>query len=184
MTRHKDNAHERLLGAMLEIVRDEGAAALTYDSVVARSGLTRGGVMYHFPSKQAMLQGLVDYYMQQELQNVTDKWEKYGKTPDGLLKAEIEVSLEASPKDQLVTASLLPIVIENPKMMLEVRKVVEERYKALDQTSLGFEKAALVLLAIDAFEMSKAFGFTLLPDKKRKQLLKFLYAVVNGERQL
>lgn len=68
-------------------------------------------------------------------------------------------------------------------MMKEIQQIVEERYKNLDQTSVGFEKAAITLLVIDAFEMSKAFGFTLLSEKKRKQILKTLYALVEGKKQ-
>lgn len=80
--------------------------------------------------------------------------------------------------------SLLPVVIGNPSMMKEIQQIVEERYKILDQASVGFEKAAITLLVIDAFEMSKAFGFTLLSEKKRKQILKTLYALVEGKKQL
>lgn len=184
MARHKDNARERLMGCMMDIVRDEGAGALTYDNLVAKSGLTRGGILYHFPSKESMLQGLVDHFMRQELGKVEERWEKHGKTPDGLLKAEIECALEADDKDQQISVSLLPVVIQNPAMMKEIQQIVEERYKNLDQTSVGFEKAALTLLVIDAFEMSKAFGFTLLSEKKRKQVLKLLYALVEGKKSL
>jgi AcrR family transcriptional regulator len=183
MAKHKDNARERLMGCMMDIVRDEGAGALTYDNLVAKSGLTRGGVMYHFPSKESMLQGLVDHYVHRELGKVEERWEKHGKTPDGLLKAELECAIEVDDKDQQISVSLLPVVIQNPAMMNEIQKIVEERYQNLDQTSVGFEKAAITLLVIDAFEMSKAFGFTLLSEKKRKQILKTLYALVEGKKQ-
>jgi AcrR family transcriptional regulator len=184
MAKHKDNARERLMSCMMDIVRDEGAGALTYDNLVAKSGLTRGGILYHFPSKDSMLQGLVDDYIRQEVEKVEARWEKHGKTADGLLKAEIECALEADDKDQQINVSLLPVVIQNPAMMKEIQQIVEERYQNLDQTSIGFEKAALTLLVVDAFEMSKAFGFTLLSEKKRKQILKFLYALVEGKKTL
>lgn len=184
MVKHKDNARDRLINCMMDIVRDEGAAALTYDNLVTKSGLTRGGILYHFPSKEAMLKGLVDHFLEQEWGKVEKRWEKNGKTPDGLLKAELECAIEADDKDQQISTSLLPVVIQNPAMMKEIQHIVEERYKNLDQASVGFEKAAIILLVIDAFEMSKAFGFTLLSEKKRKKILNLLCKLVEGKKQL
>jgi AcrR family transcriptional regulator len=181
MTKHKDNAREKLMRAMLDIVGDEGAAALTYDSLVARSGLTRGGVMYHFPSKESMLQGLVEHYMQQELGKVQARWESYGKTVDGLLRAELECAREADQNDQHVSVSLLPVILQSPAMMANIRHVVEGRYTQLDEATAGFEQAAIALLVIDAFEMSKAFGFNLMPEHKRQAILKRLLRQVDEE---
>jgi len=38
----------------------DGPGAVTIDAVVTEAGMSRGGVLYHFPSKDALLQALVD----------------------------------------------------------------------------------------------------------------------------
>ncbi len=184
MTKHKDNSRAQLMTCMMSIVRDEGAGALTYDNLVAKSGLTRGGILYHFPNKESMLRALVEHYVLQELDKVKNRWEQHGITADGLLKAEIECALEADEKEQEISNSLLPVITQNPAMMREIKGIVEGRYVVLDEASIGFEKAAIVLLVIDAFEMSNAFGFTLLSDEDRKKVLRFLSTIVEEKNQL
>lgn len=184
MAKHKENAREKLLAAMFQIVQEQGANYLTYDNLVSKSGLTRGGVMYHFPSKKSMLQGLVDHYMSSGLNQVEARWEKFGKTPDTMLKAEIEVMLEMNMKDREAPSVLLPVIINNPEMIGNIRKIVEQRYKVLEQTKMGFERAALIAMALDCFGMSQAFGMHLMSDQKRKKLLSYMLRLVDQKETL
>jgi AcrR family transcriptional regulator len=50
-----------VLQAAMTVAMREGPGAVTIDAVVAESGLSRGGVLYHFPSKDALLQALVNH---------------------------------------------------------------------------------------------------------------------------
>jgi len=45
-------ARGRILAAARHIVEREGAGALTFDELVRESGITRGGITYHFPTKE------------------------------------------------------------------------------------------------------------------------------------
>jgi len=48
----------RILDAAVRIINREGVRAVTFESVAAESGLTRGGLLYHFPSREALLRGI------------------------------------------------------------------------------------------------------------------------------
>jgi AcrR family transcriptional regulator len=50
----------RVLEAATTVALREGPGAVTVDAVVSEAGMSRGGVLYHFPSKDALLQALVD----------------------------------------------------------------------------------------------------------------------------
>jgi AcrR family transcriptional regulator len=50
----------RVLEAATAVALREGPGAVTIDAVVTEAGMSRGGVLYHFPSKDALLQALVD----------------------------------------------------------------------------------------------------------------------------
>lgn len=184
MTKHKNNARELLLNLMLEIVRKEGATRLTYDNLVAKSNLTRGGIMYHFPSKQSMLEGLVNHYVALDMKRTTERWNLYGSTPDGLLKAEIECAMEANTSEQNLASALLPVIATNPALLDDVRSQVRARYDMLHDTKMGFERAALVLMALDCFEMSKAFGIEMMNAKQRKKFLTFLLKLSESKESL
>lgn len=49
---------ERLLDAFEDILKEEGERAATLDAVAKRAGTSKGGLIYHFPSKEALVDGL------------------------------------------------------------------------------------------------------------------------------
>jgi AcrR family transcriptional regulator len=53
-------ARERILAAAYAVAEQSGAAALTLDAVAAKAKVSKGGLLYHFPSKQALVSGMVD----------------------------------------------------------------------------------------------------------------------------
>jgi AcrR family transcriptional regulator len=53
-------AKARILSAARQIVENDGAGALTFDELARVSGVTRGGITYHFPTKEDLLRGLLE----------------------------------------------------------------------------------------------------------------------------
>lgn len=47
-----------ILDAATRVVQREGVTTLTYESVAAEAGMTKGGLLYHFPSREELLLGL------------------------------------------------------------------------------------------------------------------------------
>ncbi|GAA1322732.1 TetR/AcrR family transcriptional regulator [Brachybacterium rhamnosum] len=52
------SAREDLLDALEGLLIDDGERAATLDAVAARAGVSKGGLLYHFPSKTALFDGL------------------------------------------------------------------------------------------------------------------------------
>jgi AcrR family transcriptional regulator len=53
---------ERLLLAAAGVIKRDGACSLTLESVAAEAGVSKGGLLYHFPTKDALLEALVDWW--------------------------------------------------------------------------------------------------------------------------
>lgn len=45
----------KILDAIVTIAQRDGVTAVTFDAVAAETGLTRGGLLYHFPSREALI---------------------------------------------------------------------------------------------------------------------------------
>lgn len=52
-----------LLGVAAGLCIEKGAAGVTLDAVAAAAGVSKGGLLHHFPSKAALLDGLLDDLM-------------------------------------------------------------------------------------------------------------------------
>ncbi|WP_046471773.1 TetR/AcrR family transcriptional regulator [Allosalinactinospora lopnorensis] len=50
---------DRILDALQDILIEEGNSAVTLEAVAAAAGVSKGGLLYHFPSKAALMTGLV-----------------------------------------------------------------------------------------------------------------------------
>jgi hypothetical protein len=58
--RGRPSNRRHVLDAAARVAMREGPGAVTIEAVVTESGMSRGGVLYHFRSKDALLQALVD----------------------------------------------------------------------------------------------------------------------------
>lgn len=54
----RPSARPRLLDAALTVVEERGVAALSLDAVADQAGVTKRGLLYHFPTKHALLLGV------------------------------------------------------------------------------------------------------------------------------
>ncbi|MEV0199357.1 TetR/AcrR family transcriptional regulator [Nonomuraea sp. NPDC050691] len=51
---------DELLDAAEDLLCDQGSAALTLSAVADRAGVSKGGLLYHFSSKEALIKGMVE----------------------------------------------------------------------------------------------------------------------------
>ncbi|GAA1112043.1 TetR/AcrR family transcriptional regulator [Nesterenkonia jeotgali] len=54
----RPSKRREILDAATRVVQREGVTTLTYESVAAEAGMTKGGLLYHFPSREELLLGL------------------------------------------------------------------------------------------------------------------------------
>lgn len=57
----RQSKRDDILEAAKRVVQREGVTTLTYESVATEAGLTKGGLLYHFPSREALLLALHEY---------------------------------------------------------------------------------------------------------------------------
>lgn len=59
MARPASDARDRALAAALTIATRDGAKSLTIDAVAKEAGVSKGGVLHHFPTKDALVREVV-----------------------------------------------------------------------------------------------------------------------------
>lgn len=57
----------KILDAAIRVIHRDGVTGVTFDSVAAEAEVTRGGMMYHFPSRDVLIQAIH--------QHLADQWE-------------------------------------------------------------------------------------------------------------
>jgi AcrR family transcriptional regulator len=56
---------DKICEAAMQLAIRDGLLAMTLDNVAKQAGISKGGVMYHFPSKDELVRGVLDYFSQQ-----------------------------------------------------------------------------------------------------------------------
>ncbi|WP_295568937.1 TetR/AcrR family transcriptional regulator [uncultured Stenotrophomonas sp.] len=57
----RTSKRDRILDAAVNVINRDGVRAVTFESVAAEAQLTRGGLLYHFPSREALLRGIDEH---------------------------------------------------------------------------------------------------------------------------
>lgn len=159
-----------ILDAAEHVVIDSGALRLTLDAVAERAGVSKGGLLYHFPSKEALLQAMLERLLERGRMRrcEMDLPEPPGVARD--LKCDLRASLMGMDKDRQVSAGLLAAVANEPTLMKPILEFHRERYARLAPPGNAGDRRALLMLAADGLcflQLLQVSPF----DAERKQAL-------------
>src|SRR6478736_928474 len=67
-----DEARARILGIAFEMMAEKGYRGTSISQVAARAGISQSGLLHHFPNKQSLLLGVIDYRQEVDSQTLED----------------------------------------------------------------------------------------------------------------
>ena len=174
-----DKAREtrrRMIECAETIILEDGIETLSMDRVAARAGMSKGAVMYHFPTKRALLAALV---------------ESYAEHLDARLR-EAETLLSGAPAEKFIPAyvrwfrdfdadnhgwadiglSLLVLKVRDPELLEPVRRWYAKTYARVLALSEERRTMTLVaLMALEGFFYTHKFGLDLMPAEEKAAAL-------------
>src|SRR5690606_2051868 len=53
----------KIMNAAIQLARQVGPGHISLDAVARQAGVSKGGLLYHFPSKTKLLEALVSYHL-------------------------------------------------------------------------------------------------------------------------
>jgi AcrR family transcriptional regulator len=174
-------ARDRLLDAAERVVVEAGATHLTLDAVAKSAGVSKGGLLYHFPSKEALLEGMLARHFQDVDAEVTKRLASRERKTSGrerkasradVFSERVRVLLEWHPERPAFGVAMVAASADNPENMaacrMEYRKLLDEFAKLPG----GFEGSALVLLAVQGLLLSELLHLSPYTPKERSKLVK------------
>jgi AcrR family transcriptional regulator len=124
LSRH--DTRRRLLDAAASVVRREGPRALTLEAVAAEAGVSKGGLLYHFATKDALVEALVDDWLDR-LEADADERAGDGRWARGYARAA--VAGPRSAEERATDIALTIAVASGPEALDAVRS----RYAGFQQ---------------------------------------------------
>jgi AcrR family transcriptional regulator len=170
----RPSRRQELLDAAIAVIRRDGAQALTLDAVAAEANVSKGGVLYHFASKRALIEGLISRWLDDFAARLqpTDFVASYVRACD-LSTADPEVSASEF--------GMLAALLEHPEVLGVARERYAEWMERILSGALAREDAWLVRLAADGLWYSDLLGIAAPQGDDRRRLMARLLALAAGE---
>jgi len=171
-----EQVRRQLLAAIAELVTESGAEAITIDAVARRAGVSKGGLLYHFPSRTALLDGLFEelwrrFYDRFE-RGVRSDPEPVGRTARAYLLACDPSTAEHDEDLWSVVAVAMLGVSEFCRRWVERYREVMPRDDGPDLSARA--RMLICLLAADGLWLNDVAGLHDVPPELRGEIVKQL----------
>lgn len=171
--RGRPNSRETMLDAAQNVVLEAGAGKLTLDAVARRAGVSKGGVMYNFPTKEALLKAMVERLVEHNRHAHAQLTENLPDKPGRSLKAYVMNSVRALDVDDKVSGAMLAALNTDPSLLSPVAEYFNDRFARISR-DVPFEQAALVYLATEGLWTQELLQLSPFTPRQRAHLVRLL----------
>jgi len=160
------STRDQILDAAERVVQGEGASRLTIDAVVKESGFSKGGVLYNFPSKTALIEGMIQR-MAQTVQDDARRAAHADNQDCRVLTGLLEKLLDRDKEKKLVRMGLLAAIAQQPDLVKPIRDVIEQVHTEVEPHTSDRTMAHILFLAADGLRYSAMLGVDCLTETER-----------------
>ena len=165
---------EAILDAAEAIVCEEGAARMTLDGVAERAQVSKGGLMYSFPTKAALLQGMIGRLIENTEKMRERIREEHAGAPLSELEIEIRLLEAMDEQESRPAAALLAAVANQPDLMEPFRDELRKRCTERLQTGGEADRSVILYLAALGLHLSGLLNIPLYEAERRKLIFERL----------
>ncbi len=172
------NSREIILDAAEAVVLEHGAAHMSLDVVARKAGVSKGGLLYHFPSKESLLKDMIARLIREFFAEREKKADGLEESRGRLLKAEIMAVLDPNDRRDRMALSILAAVAQAPYLLDPLRQAHREHLKMLQDSRLPFDRAAIVSLASNGLMFLELLHLTPFTPAQREKIRKGMIRLI------
>ena len=167
---------EKILSAAATLARDVGPGNLSLDAVAERAGVSKGGLLYHFPSKSRLLEALVEQHLSEFDAALNEKEKAYGGGQNSLAVAYLDlfVAEQALPPPTGVLAAMAA----NPELLVPVSRFKRQLLDRLKANAKDESSALAVFLALEGMRSLRLFETDIVTPTERDAVLSLLAEIL------
>jgi AcrR family transcriptional regulator len=151
-----------LLDAAEAVVARQGFANLTLDAVAAEAGMSKGGLLHHFRTKDRLVEGLVTRAAENWRACWMGSYEKASEGPGRMTRALLKHCLSdaKSRTEQLRRSSsaVFAALAQNPSLIEPMRAVYSDLHRRIAEDGLPPGVGEAVVTAIDGLWLYWVLG--------------------------
>ena len=177
--RRKRDSRESILQAAEEIVARRGPAHLTLETAASEAKVSKGGLFYHFRSKEALLEAMIRRSMELLESEHVKVAESLTGDRNGKLKANIIGTLRHLEGQRPVLTAVIAAIANDPKLVEPMRESIRKEFQELSKDlTLRTEDIAILFLASQGLLLMELLNLSFLtPSQVRRVTQRMLQMV-------
>ena len=170
-----DAVRARLLECAARLIVDQGLPALTLENVAREAGVSKGGLLHHYPGKTALIDGLFEEVVDWFDAQVEDVLEGDEHRPARFSRAYLRVvaAIDMSVPEERRLAVLMLMLSSDPHYCARWNQWVDACLQRHEQTDLS-PMARTLRMAADGLWLSDLGGGPDSHPQARREILAFL----------
>ena len=170
-TRNPTETRDKLLAAATRVIAAHGATHTTLELVAREAGTSKGGLLHHFPTKQALLQGLMDEIGQVFKRRLERALEAEPEgTPGRWSRAYVHASFEYDDGELQLTNAIASVVMGNPELVETLKADLCWIDEQLERDGLPAARATTIRLACDGLWLAELLDLSTVQEPLRSSL--------------
>jgi AcrR family transcriptional regulator len=157
--------------AALAIIARDGPGRLTLDAIARESGISKGGVMHHFRTKEAVVTALLEHLTERFGKFTQDYLAEIGPDrPGAILESQIATLRESIATPHSAFLAILGAVAENPELLAPNRDKDIETLEVVRAEAADPDLAVLRLMAARGLHLMSLLGICPVSAEERDRL--------------
>lgn len=153
---------DTLLDAAVTVVMRQGIANLTLDAVAAEAGMSKGGLLHHFPSKDRLVEALVTRSAESWRACYTEAYERTPEGPGRMARALLDHCLsnaeDWTSELQRSSSACFAALAQNPSLIAPMRAVYADLRRRIAADGLPPGVGETVAAALDGLWLYWVLG--------------------------
>src|SRR5688572_18263189 len=168
-------ARGRILDAAEQLVADQGASNLTLDAVAQAAGVSKGGLLYHYPNKDALLAAMIERHCDDLDERCARELEGLpADQPSSRLKASILGVLTRRAGREDLGAALLAAAETGPCVVDGARARSADDGAQLTASGGCCARSAVIMRAVDGLTLREVWRLAPFTGEQRELIVKEL----------
>jgi len=162
MTPAPQDTRTAILNTAFELIANEGVNALTLERVARDTGVSKGGLLYHFSSKEQLIEACVE--------RAVSRLAASERSPRGLAESRLEGGSE-------ILTVLTAAMVNNPALLEGLRDEYRTRQRIVEE-----DRGMMAYLAAEGLSFLEQFGLITLPREKRATIVRQILALTEQNK--
>ncbi|MBE0695588.1 MAG: TetR family transcriptional regulator [Anaerolineaceae bacterium] len=164
----------KILDAASKVIVDKGTESFTLDAVAQEAGISKGGLLYHFPSKKQLIQGMIESMIARVDSTLAEELVKSG---GDYVAAYIRASFKTKTDPKQISYALFAAIANDFELLKPLRSRFFKMQNEITAASASEEIGTIIRLALDGLWFSDLFDFSPPSLELREKMLDTLLSI-------